>query len=240
VNWRRNSGSCSLTSQGRTVSGRDVVRGYIRDHRERAAREVEFFKRCRTLSRAIEFATLAKLPSGKRHPHQRRIPRQVLTQAERNLQAMAFRLRQCRSFTEMHDFVGQQIGAVRGIGPLTVYDVATRIGAHLGFEPELVYLHAGTAKGAKVLGFDHCCDTLDPAKLPRAFRALRPREIEDCLCIYKAELAGLNAQPRAAAHPARATASGRLRVQRGGPDRRAGSSNAREGKSKWKLANTNR
>lgn len=41
---------------------------------------------------------------------------------------------------------------VVGIGELTEYDIALRIGVCLGIYPEKVYLHAGTRKGAKKLG----------------------------------------------------------------------------------------
>jgi hypothetical protein len=45
-----------------------------------------------------------------------------------------------------------EIGLIAGIGRLTVYDVATRIGAHVDLAPERAYLHAGTATGAKGTG----------------------------------------------------------------------------------------
>jgi hypothetical protein len=113
----------------------------------------------------------------------------VLAAGERRLQACAARLRRCRSFEELHKVIKQQIGGIHGIGPLTVYDVANAIGANMGLEPKLVYLHAGTAAGAKALGLGHRRETLDPAELPAEFRRLRPREAEDCLCMYKDELA---------------------------------------------------
>ena len=73
------------------------------------------------------------------------------------------------------------------IGRLTVYDVTTRIAAHLGLTPECVYMHAGTAVGAKALGLE-ATKTIGPMELPEAFRRLRPYEIEDCLCLYKRQL----------------------------------------------------
>ena len=46
-------------------------------------------------------------------------------------------------------------------------------------------------EGALLLGFDRKRKTLDPGELPPAFRALRPCEIEDCLCMYKDDIARL-------------------------------------------------
>jgi hypothetical protein len=80
--------------------------------------------------------------------------------------------------------VAETIGGIPGIGDLTVYDTAIRIAAHRGLSPRRVYLHAGTRDGARALGVPR-----DRAwVMPRELRRLRPMEIEDCLCIYKAEL----------------------------------------------------
>jgi hypothetical protein len=69
-----------------------------------------------------------------------------------------------------------------------VYDTALRIGAKLGLEPDVVYLHRGTRSGVKVLGMDAGRPFVRPDELPDELRVLRPHEIEDCLCIYKVEL----------------------------------------------------
>jgi len=82
----------------------------------------------------------------------------------------------------------RKILPIAGIGILIVYDVTTWIGAYLDLAPEVVYLHAGAGKGAAALGFDKR-GTVNRRDLPRAFWRLRANEIEDCLCIYKDELA---------------------------------------------------
>jgi hypothetical protein len=165
----------------------DVVAAYIRDWRPGAQGERQFFKDCRSLRRAVEFAALCKLPGGKRHPHQYRIPHTALAEAEGSLQACAAAIRDCETFDQLHGLVRREIGGIAGIGVLTVYDVATRIGAHLGLAPERVYLHAGAAAGAKALGLGGA-NTLGREGLPEAFHRLRAYEIEDCLCIYKKQL----------------------------------------------------
>jgi hypothetical protein len=171
----------------------DVVAAYIRDHRPGAARLLRFFRQCRTLEQAVEYASRCKLPSGKRHPHQYRIPKPALAEAERRLRACAADLRECQTFADLHELVRDRIGGVAGIGALTVYDVAHHLGAYLRLEPEVVYLHAGTAVGAKTLGFDYRAGSLDPADLPAAFGQLGPHEVEDCLCIYQDELEAIDA-----------------------------------------------
>jgi len=101
-----------------------------------------------------------------------------------------------RSFRDVHRELEGRIGDFPGIGPLTVYDLALAIGAHLGFEPEAVYLHAGTAAGARALGLDTEAGTLSIDVLPPAFRKLRCYEVEDCLCIYEGDLRRIGGSPR--------------------------------------------
>lgn len=163
-----------------------VVEDYIARHRTRAQRELRYYAIQRSLSDTIHEAALSRLPSGKRHPHQRRIPRRVLIEAERALQQEADRLSYASSFSELYGYVEATIGNIRGIGALAAYDIAHRIGSYLKLEPELIYLHAGTRDGARVLGVHG--KTVHRSKLPRELRRLDPAEIEDCLCIYKDEL----------------------------------------------------
>ncbi len=187
----RLSGTCGEhTIPVKALHIHEVVRAYIRDYRDDAAAELEFFKKQSSLAKAIHFAALSIDCEGKRHSHQRRLSAQVLATAKRTLEAAASLLRRCQSFAELHDVVYAKIGMIRGIGPLTVYDIATRVGGHLGLEPEVVYLHAGTSKGARALGLDGA-ETLAPKALPPVFQVLRPREMEDCLCIYASDLSRL-------------------------------------------------
>lgn len=166
-----------------------IVRDYITEYQLDARREMKWFSSTRSLDRAVELATLSNLPSGKRHPHQRRIPVAVLEKVRDWL--LATDLLKCRSFDELHATVQRAVGQVHGAGELLVYDVAHRIGAYLGLEPERVYLHAGTRAGASVLGLGRGRQYLKPEELPGPFGRLKPAEIEDCLCIYRDELSNV-------------------------------------------------
>jgi hypothetical protein len=110
-----------------------------------------------------------------------------LKEAERALQRISNRLSRCQDFESLHDVIASAIGSIRKIGDLTIYDIAHRIGAYLGRSLRLVYLHRGTAIGARRLGFTG--NTLAPNLLPPPFSKLTAAEIEDCLCIFKHELA---------------------------------------------------
>jgi hypothetical protein len=164
----------------------EIITDYIRRYRDRARAEMRFFEIQRSPSEAIHKAAVCTLPSGKRHPHQRRIPKALLEQAEARLQAIRRNLARAADFSALHRLVENEIGSIKGIGALTVYDISHRIGAHFGKVPRLVYLHAGTRIGARV--FNIGGDSFDPNKLPKQFSRLTASEIEDCLCIYKDEL----------------------------------------------------
>ena len=95
---------------------------------------------------------MGTLKSGKRHDHQRRIPKRLLEQVETKLQAIRRKLSNATDFDVLHRLVEQEIGGIRGIGALMVYDISHRIGAYFGKAPERVYLHAGVRVGAPALG----------------------------------------------------------------------------------------
>lgn len=172
-----------------TAQGLDqIVDHYIEQHRDRLRRELRYFEIQRTLQEAVEAAALSKTPGGKRHPHQRRIPGEVLQQAAKSLLADLPELRKCKSFEELIDVIDTKIRRIRGIGELAVYDIALRIGAHLGLYPHRVFVHAGTTKGLRALGLDYRRESIVLSELPEPFHRLQPHEAEDCLCIYKSEL----------------------------------------------------
>jgi len=164
----------------------EIVSDYIREHRDDARAEMRFFEIQLSPSEGIWKAALCELPSRKRHPHQRRIPKTALEQAEACLQTIGRKLAKAGDFAALYGLVVGEVGNIKGIGALTSYDIAHRIGALFGKAPRLVYLHAGTRTGARVVNISG--DSFDPRILPKAFSCLSPYEIEDCLCIYKDEL----------------------------------------------------
>lgn len=163
-----------------------AVEDYRMRHQRKHARELDFFRLPKLSDEdAVSAAALCQLPSGKRHPHQRRIPRAALDESRQRLLMNLDAIRACSSFDELYEFVERLIRPIPMIGELTVYDTSLRIGARFGLEPELVYLHAGTRVGARRLGLNWRARALDRDSLPPALRALTAHEIEDVLCIYE-------------------------------------------------------
>ena len=167
---------------------RAIVAAYVAEYRDCAAAELRYYARQRNLARTVELAALSKLPSGKRHPHQCRISGIILAKAARLLAQTNFS--SVSSFHDLHARVNDAISKIKGIGPLAVYDIAHRIGSHLGHAPDRVYLHRGALVGARALGLGG--EAVQISDLPRPFQRLTPAEAEDCLCIYKEELKRLS------------------------------------------------
>ncbi len=167
-----------------------IVAHYNRHYRKQAARELRCFAIQRSLWDVVSSAGLAEHFCGKRFSHQRRIPRAALAKSRRRLLRDLPKLRNARTFEELHSFIASRIKPIPGIGELTIYDTALRIGAKLHKEPKCVYLHAGTRIGARKLVRDMNREFIGVEEFPRPLRRLRPREIEDLLCIYKDHLNG--------------------------------------------------
>ncbi len=185
---------------------REIVADYIRFCRADAEQEQRWFSTQATLQETVTRAALAVSSSGKRLSHQRRIPQSVLAESRRRLVASLPALSLAKSFEVLHETVAAQIGRIPGIGELTIYDTALRIGAKLQLEPTVVFLHAGTRDGARRLGLPVSRAFIPVSEFPRAFQALKPREIEDVLCIYKSEL-GAEGNPRSSRRDCAKTAN---------------------------------
>lgn len=180
---------------------KEIVGHYIANRRQRVRRELSHYARQISLREAITEAALSRVPDEnnslrlKRHSHQYRIPGKILVRAKTKLQERAMQIARVASFESLHDLVEKTILPIHGIGPLTVYDIALRIGTFLKLEPKLIYLHAGAREGAKAIKLSG--KTIQRRQLPKELRRLSPAEIEHCLCIYRKNFRGKGRRPRA-------------------------------------------
>ncbi len=165
-----------------------LVAEYVRMYEGRLQASLRRFRDMPSLTEAIQTAGRARKKDGKCEDHQRRVGIRVLSEFERRLQRRRAAIGRCRSFAELHDLI--KASRIPGVGRLTVYDTATRIGAHMGLAPEEVYLHAGARVGARALGLDFRSKRLDPRSLPPAVQALKPGSVENFLRIFKDRFRG--------------------------------------------------
>ena len=123
----------------------------------------------------------------KKHNHQHHIPKYAANEVIKILLQDRVKMQNESDFTGIHNLISELISGIKGIGELTVYDIALRIGAGLGKYPEKVYLHRGSLEGAIVLlGKKAVKDRIvEKLVFPDIFRDLESYEIEHILCIYR-------------------------------------------------------
>lgn len=156
---------------------------YVANDKQRGDDDLAWYARQPDFESLLEVAVLCRTSEDKRHGHQRRLKETDLRAAHSVLSECDFQ--SCKTFDAIHKAIEDALEDIPGIGPLTVFDIACRIGAFKGVSPKKVYLHAGTRKGAQALGLGRGEETIEVKRLPEEFHRLSPRHAEDCLCIYK-------------------------------------------------------
>jgi hypothetical protein len=154
---------------------------YVRRFRAKARAEADHFS-VGSLAQRVRAAAWARKANGRKHKHQWRIPNAFLTRFGERLVARLPAIGRVRSFAALLQVV--ESASFKGIGELTVYDTAVRIGSGQGMEPDCVYLHAGTRIGAARLGLDIRRDSIPMSEIPIGLAGLSPSEIEDLFCSY--------------------------------------------------------
>ena len=138
-----------------------------------------------TWSEAIERAWQSRFENGKMHGHQRRVAGKLYL----GLEACLNQNRSPNNFDDFHavySWLESITIPINGLGATTTYDVARRLGAWLGMQPTMVYLHAGAAEGAKKLGIEG--ETVSLNDFPQEIQKLGATHAENFLCIYKNRL----------------------------------------------------
>lgn len=127
-----------------------------------------------------------------KHLHQHRLVGQTLEDFSNSLLTMEVKIQKCKEFDILFEIV--KSCKISGIGELTIYDTALRIGSYLNVMPTRVYLFRGAREGAMILfkkGYlidvklKNLGSTLLVSNFPKEFRSLEPFQIEQLLCIYK-------------------------------------------------------
>lgn len=163
----------------------NIIKHYRQDILKNPDRHIVDCTHATNFHLAIELAATARTTTGKKHPHQWRVPSAVLSHFAKVLVDNAGEIRKVKSFNELYERV--EACKVKGVGELTIYDTAHRIGSHLGLNPDKVYLHSGTRIGAEKLIGRVKEKSITRHQLPLiiATSDLTEVEIEDILCRYK-------------------------------------------------------
>jgi hypothetical protein len=146
--------------------------------------ELDFFASQPDLRRSIAAAAASKGFDGKRLTHQRRLFKRVIPEASVKLLRLWPLLRRANNFHHLHRLVENRIKLIHGVGPLFIYDVALRIGAHLELLPNRIYLHRGSYDGAKEIRMPPASSIISRHWPPVPYARLLPHEVENLFCIY--------------------------------------------------------
>jgi hypothetical protein len=155
---------------------------YARGIRDRV---VDFTEESPTYRQAVIRACMSRDAQGKMHNHQSRVPAKVQKALALVLIRRYKAVIRLQSFDDLHELI--LANAPKGIGPVTAYDVAVRLGAWLRLEPEVVYLHAGVRAGWETLTGQRSNgkDILLRNELPPELAALPADHVEDILCGWR-------------------------------------------------------
>lgn len=142
---------------------------------------------------AVQRAVESRDAAGKHHNHQSKVDIKARRLFGRRIIARKLAvMRIVKSgkgfdrFDALHDLLDEI--KPHGIGPVTVYDVAVRVGAFLGVEPTSVYMHAGVRQGYDALfgkGAARGIARIPSALFPPPLCSMRADDVEDILCTYR-------------------------------------------------------
>lgn len=158
---------------------------YLRNFWPNLQQLLYWYKKQNSLREAIIHASLGHTEKMNRHSHQRRISNFAIDTARIKLHNIERKIQRTTFFHDLYLLIDETIKPIKGIGNLYIYDSALRIGSFLDIEPEKVYLHAGTRKGAIALGINKKLNEINLHMLPKELWLLRPLQGEDLLCIFK-------------------------------------------------------
>ena len=163
-----------------------IARQYKVMRRKYPDKHIDFCVQQKSLIDAIEVSANAIDEQNKIHGHQRRVGRIKLSEFADQLKLRYDAIKKVKSFDQLLSII-EQI-KLDGIGELTFYDTATRIGAFLNLFPYRIYLHTGTRVGAtNLIGNVRGRKFISLDELPKEFKryGLTASEFEDILCIFK-------------------------------------------------------
>ena len=157
------------------------------------------------LETAIRRACESKCIQGKTCNHQSKVPIALRREYADVLVRNIDRMEATANFEEMHDLMTRL--RFKGIGPVTTYDAAIRIGAYRGMQPAMLHVKAGVRHGLDILvdrlgpvdpywGKASCVE-VDPQDLFTAYPPLIAfqddiDEMEDFICGFKEGLSGID------------------------------------------------
>jgi hypothetical protein len=167
------------------MTAKEIIRHYTVNYNSQNDTWLIDCRNAKDFMSAVEMAGMSRDRANDKHPHQFRVPNNVLRKFTDHLLRKAGHMLRCKNFEQLQSIVDSC--RVKGIGTLTIYDATQRIGANIKLEPQKIYLHQGTRIGAqRYLQRTLNVDSVDRSEF-KDFSKMSCAAIEDIMCIYKGE-----------------------------------------------------
>jgi hypothetical protein len=146
---------------------------------------VDYCKEAPNLAVAIDRAAAGRRKDGKLFKKGSCVRTESKKELANKLKAKIEKLRNAKTFETIYGVVEET--QVWGIGRMSVYAIAERIGAYLGIKPQAyLYLHAGPLQGWKrLMGYEPRDGRVATSVLPKPLRTIELYHVENLLCEYR-------------------------------------------------------
>lgn len=146
---------------------------------------VDYCRNSPDITTAVTRACNSKYMDGKMHNHQSRVSKASRDELAKKLLSLKNGINHW-DFHKLFKQIEECAAGISGIGPITIYDVATRIAAYFRIEPEMLYLHGGVRHGWEALiGRKEARKQIKRHELPRELKDCSMDEVEDMMCLYR-------------------------------------------------------
>lgn len=174
-----------LTSLG--ALWRDYLWRYVEAKRQDPC--VYYTEESPNIKVAIKRACDSRGANGKMFFHQSKVTQAARDELARRLIQRKRNLDLVDDFEDLFGIVRRVGERVPGIGPVTIYDVTSRLAAYKGLEAYYLHYHAGVLEGLKALGIKPTSShMIHVDALPKPIRGQNADLIESFLCGYRSEI----------------------------------------------------
>lgn len=166
----------------------DLVREYRRDFAPGLQAELDYYPSLDSLAEVIRRATVGLGDNDLMHSYQHRLNYALLEEQAEAYLGIKNKIRNTNTFGELFDLLRRH--RLDGVGRLTCYDAAVRIGSYFRL-CAVTYLYTGTIVGYRNLGLRASGDTPTFESQPKPLQSLSPSDLKNFLYLFSKRIKGL-------------------------------------------------
>jgi hypothetical protein len=164
---------------------RKLYNHYVSSEHQLSLEKIKkYYQDLKKLEDVIKLAPKGVTSGLMKHPHQKRIPNSILNRFTLKLLRKKKEIQLVSNFKSLYLLIDHN--KISGIGDLTVYDTALRIGFYLKVYPTKLFVQAGSKIGyMRLVNVSHVSNPVDNGCIPECLRKVKKYHLENFLCIYK-------------------------------------------------------